>query len=99
MKIKDIYLRAGDKESARIHSLLMNRAETTEDIEAILTTSCIPYRQDPDSDYFNIRIDRQNGFVRIYQDNRGDINVQSWTRTEYVYSGIPTFEPSGRHSF
>ena len=47
--------------------------------------------------YMNIRVPFIDGYYRIYKS--GDsINTQVWRKVEFRYSGIPTFEPSGRRS-
>jgi len=52
-----------------------------------------------DFGYMNIRVPVHDGYFRIYQDWIGTIKTQRWRKTEMNYSGIPTFEPSGRKSF
>ena len=44
-----------------------------------------------ESGYLNIRIHTLDGYVRIYKNNRREINFQIWRMTEFSYSGIPTF--------
>lgn len=48
--------------------------------------------------YMNLRIPVEDGYMRIY-DNLGEIRVQKFSKVVFTYSGIPTFEPSGRRSF
>ena len=50
--------------------------------------------------YFNLRIPLMDGYFRIYKPNgKGEkIRTQRWKKTEFRYSGIPVFEPSGRRS-
>ena len=48
--------------------------------------------------YMNLRIPVEDGYMRIY-DHLGEIRVQKFPRIQVAYSGIPTFEPSGRRSF
>ena len=47
--------------------------------------------------YKNIRIPVINGYIRIYKMGNA-IKIQNWQKTVFKYSGIPTFEPSGRRS-
>lgn len=50
--------------------------------------------------YFNVRIPTENGeYIRVYKNRRKDVVVQAWTKCVIKWSGIPTFEPSGRWSF
>ena len=49
--------------------------------------------------YLNLHIPFPDGYIRIYKRKDGKIVEQKWTKCEYKYSGIPTFEPSGRRSF
>lgn len=51
--------------------------------------------------YMNIHIPFLDGYYRIYKPKgRGsEIKTQVWKKTTFRYSGIPTFEPSGRKSF
>lgn len=81
-----------------IRDLIME-ADTTVDVETILRSYGIRYEKDMECGYFNIRIKRPDGMIRIYQDFRKSIVVQAWTKCNFRYSGIPTFEPSGKHSF
>lgn len=47
--------------------------------------------------YLNIRIPRENGYVRIYKPyKQNELEVNSFDAVPMKYSGIPTFEPSGR---
>jgi hypothetical protein len=49
--------------------------------------------------YLNIHVPRPNGYVRIYKPYRRDeLEVNSFDSVPLTYSGIPTFEPSGRRS-
>lgn len=53
-----------------------------------------------DFGYFNIRVPLNEGYFRIYKETKTkQIKTQIWEKTVFRYSGIPTFEPSGRHSF
>jgi hypothetical protein len=51
-----------------------------------------------ESGYMNIRIPVADGYIRVY-DHLGEIRVQKFEKVVFQYSGIPTFEPSGRRSF
>ena len=48
--------------------------------------------------YMNLRIPTPDGYVRVYMAGK-EIRTQKWTMQTIRYSGIPTFEPSGRRSF
>ncbi len=54
-----------------------------------------------DSGYDNIRIPTNDGgYIRVYRGKRTDqFKVQKFEMVEFKWSGIPTFEPSGRRSF
>lgn len=47
-----------------------------------------------ESGYPNYRIRTEEGMVRLYK-NRKEIGLQKWERTEFKYSGIPTFFSTG----
>lgn len=49
--------------------------------------------------YMNIRIPAESGYVRIYRDSVGCIIIQRFEPVNMKYSGVTTFEPSGRRSF
>ena len=50
--------------------------------------------------YLNIRIPGEGGYVRICKPKgEKEFKVQMFEKIEMRYSGIPTFEPSGRRSF
>ncbi len=89
----------GEMTAEYIRELIMDSAETAADVEQILKANGIEYEQDEYSDYFNVKIFRPDGFIRIYQDYRKNIIVQGWHKETLKQSGIPTFEPSGRTSF
>lgn len=49
--------------------------------------------------YLNVRIPRENGYIRIWKPyRRAELEVNSFDCVPLRYSGIPTFEPSGRRS-
>lgn len=49
--------------------------------------------------YMNLKVwNRDGSMIRIYRPDNKRARVQLWKPFEYVYSGIPTFEPSGRRS-
>lgn len=49
--------------------------------------------------YPNLRIHDDGGYVRLYKGTgMKDFKVQIFRKSEMRYSGIPTFEPSGRRS-
>ncbi len=55
---------------------------------------------EPGSKFFNLRVwNEDKTFIRIYRSYRREVKVQEWKPIKYTYSGIPTFEPSGRRSF
>ena len=60
-------------------------------------------RFDDDSElygYFNVHIPHKDRTVtRVWRHRRDGIRVDLWTPVEFKWSGIPVFEPSGRHSF
>lgn len=48
---------------------------------------------------FNLKVWNDDGsMVRIYKTYRGTVEVQKWKPVDMKYSGIPTFEPSGKKS-
>lgn len=50
--------------------------------------------------YDNVYVPIENGYLRIFTPYRAkSYQVQRWRKTTIKYSGIPTFEPSGRRSF
>lgn len=62
-----------------------------------------------ESGYLNIHIPTEDGgYVRIYRaydrqmelvPDKGRVRVRKFTPVKFCWSGIPTFEPSGRRSF
>ena len=48
--------------------------------------------------YFNLRVPVKDGYIRVTKKN-GKCLVDKFTEVVVKYSGIPTFEPSGRRSF
>lgn len=52
-----------------------------------------------ESGYFNLHIPFDGGHYRVYKAHDGKIKEQVWRPVELKWSGIPTFEPSGRKSF
>ena len=51
-------------------------------------------------EYFNVHVPHGDGTVtRVFRHPRVGIKVQLLTPVEIKWSGIPVFEPSGRHSF
>lgn len=53
-----------------------------------------------ESGLMNLRIRNSDGtMTRIYGKGRKELKVQIWMPVVFRYSGIPTFEPSGRRSF
>lgn len=54
---------------------------------------------EPGSKFFNLKVKNPDGsLIRIYKSYRGPVEVQKWEPLLITYSGIPTFEPSGRRS-
>ena len=50
--------------------------------------------------YDNVYVPIENGHLRIFTPHRvKSYQVQRWRKTTIKYSGVPTFEPSGRRSF
>ena len=50
--------------------------------------------------YDNVYVPIENGHLRIFTPHRvKSYQVQRWRKTSIKYSGVPTFEPSGRRSF
>ena len=86
-----------------LQDILSNSKTPKQVIQALKKTKGISYYLDNNSSYFNLKIysdnvKRDEGYLRVYQDNHKNIKVQLWTRCEMKYSGIPTFCPSGRNS-
>ena len=49
---------------------------------------------------WNLKVHNEDGtMIRIYKTLQKKVEVQRWTPCIMKPSGIPTFEPSGRHSF
>ena len=48
-----------------------------------------------ESGYPNYHVRTEEGMVRVYKNGRKEIVVQKWERTEFKYSGIPTFFSTG----
>ena len=75
-------------------------AKTPEEVKEIITGFGYEYQDlSEEYGYMNLRIPFVDGYVRIYQRPDNTMNIQKWHKTEVKYSGIPTFEPSGRRSF
>ncbi len=50
--------------------------------------------------YWNLKVKNEDGtMIRIYRSYRDGVKVQLWEPVVVKWSGIPTFEPSGRRSF
>ena len=78
---------------------IIRGAKSGKEILAILDAIEMPYKEVTDEcGYFNVRIPAKDGYIRIYACN-GQWLVQKMERVVARYSGIPTFEPSGRRSF
>lgn len=75
-------------------------AKTPRQVKAALRKAGVNFDDiSEESGYLNLHIPFLDGYIRIYKRRDGKIVEQKWTKCEYTYSGIPTFEPSGRRSF
>ena len=80
---------------------IIDGARTPAEIRKRLTAAGLQFEDlTEEYGYFNLRIPFPDGYFRIYRPTgRGqEIRTQRWRKTEFKYSGIPVFEPSGRRS-
>ena len=74
-------------------------AKTPEEVRKRLDDADLLYSDlTKECGYFNLHIPFMWGHYRVYMAGR-KIKTQTWRKTKLQYSGISTFEPSGRHSF
>ena len=82
---------------------IIEGAKTKRDVERRLKKAGLQWEDlSADYGYMNLRVPiLGGGYYRIYRNKRRKrIEIQKWgPPIELTYSGIPTFEPSGRHSF
>lgn len=77
----------------------IEKAKTAREICKRLDAAGILYADLTDEyGYMNLRIPVANGYIRVYRDHRGIVRVQQYEKIAMKWSGIPTFEPSGRRS-
>ena len=78
---------------------IIDGAKTKEEVEAKLKEAGLVYEDvSEEFGYMNIRVPFTKGYYRIYERD-GKIVTQTWRNVNFKYSGIPTFEPSGKRSF
>ena len=77
---------------------IIEGAKSSKKVLAKLDEVDMPYKEVTDEcGYFNVRIPVKDGYIRVYESN-GNFLVQKFEKVTVKYSGIPTFEPSGRRS-
>lgn len=83
----------------RVESMVVGLKSGKAILKAIEKSGLVYEDVSEESGYFNIHIPTDDGaYVRIYKAKRGFV-VQRFTWVRFKWSGIPVFEPSGRHSF
>ena len=78
----------------------LNKKQILEYLDRRDKIGVVYYHLNNESGYFNLRVysydtPKEQGYLRVYEDNRGNIKTQMWTPCKMVYSGISTF-PSAR---
>ena len=78
---------------------IIGKAKSKEEVIERLDDAEVVYKDHTkEYGYFNLKVPVKDGYIRVYE-NKGKYLVDKFVRTEVKYSGIPTFEPSGRRSF
>lgn len=79
---------------------LIDGAKTDFEVKERLNDAEVVYADlSKDSGYLNLRIPTKDAQIRIYRSSDRRIQVQKFEMVQMKYSGVPTFEPSGRRSF
>lgn len=83
-----------------IENLIGDRTDADE-IRSTLDRANVRYTDCSDEyGFFNLHIETDFGYVGIAKTRRSKkLRVSNFHRIEMKWSGIPTFEPSGRRSF
>ena len=68
--------------------------KTEKQITDALIKENVSFWIDNDSDYMNIRIESNNGYIRIYKTYDGRIEVREMSKVKCEYSGAPMFSTS-----
>ena len=68
--------------------------KTEKQITDALSKAKVSFQIDNESDYMNIRIDSNDGYIRIYKTYDGRIEVREMSKVECKYSGAPMFSTS-----
>ena len=77
---------------------LIDGAKSDKEVKQRLDDAEVPYADlTEDYGYMNLRIPGKDGYIRIYRSRYG-IEVQKFEKVQMKYSGVPTFEPSGKRS-
>lgn len=81
--------------------IYLKDVHTREKAVEILKKTGIKFTDDSDEyGYTNIHFYRKDGAVRAYiRPREKNFIVKIMSKVEFYYSGIPTFEPSGKKSF